>query len=396
MKNQISLKTLTIGLLSTLAAPHAFAGGMDSGGGFAVNKSGQSILLDLAVANPEFKDQCVAHSSNNIRMGAAGHALGYEKITLKEIPVGHQARSLVKKWNTNSPHLVNLILQAMDSMEWRFSAYKVPEAQDAYVAPRSVGVPTPVAFYTKDLGVVVDTAAWNRLCETSKLALVIHESLRHVQLSYEQIPNTEKLQDLTATIVLSNPQEARTLESSRFLADALLDRIERQANSGNMSAPYNNRICRLLTKLQAEPTPKSSQSKSNLRTLQKQSCAMAFDLTTNESITDVVLMLNQVSFYARYETSQPETANEIMKLTSDLNETSLEILTNMFEANNAALVDVTRELNLVFFNVLEKDMIAYARNKAKGEKNREFSLRERQALERAIPQMNELLKNLSR
>jgi hypothetical protein len=200
------------------------------GGGNSVTRSPgeRPVLLDLFTADPAFRDTRFSHrplaDTDFMRYS------GFEDIGVKELDAYAGARRLLEGWRPYAQGLIDIVLLALDNLNvyyvWRDVALADAET---YYLPADLrrrfpmGRLTPVVVYHH--GLKISGPRWNAMGDLSREALLVHEALRRVQLTYGLTVSSEKLQALTAVIALKAPSNDIDIETTEYLDRKLLDEI---------------------------------------------------------------------------------------------------------------------------------------------------------------------------
>jgi len=227
------LRLLIFWTLLALCVPVlADSGGVGSGGGGicqtpSINK-GYPITLDLALAKKPILDL-----PNSKYFLPETKVL--KNVGLDEFP-GMTANEIYKDLRDLQDDWVHQLEKEHDEASaWilRAHIFLLAEVINSQVAPyfmitnqtlpvRNAEIPdssecvgaavTGAAIYNRDL-VVISQPVWNSLGEKSKLAIVIHEVLRKLQITHELRGSTRDLQDLTRILVMG-PKKSKNIHIS--------------------------------------------------------------------------------------------------------------------------------------------------------------------------------------
>jgi hypothetical protein len=240
-------------LVCCLLGAQAYAGAGSSGGGFVCDLTdGTEVLLDLIEYNPGFKDTYTFSKTQPLKFGRVGKKLGYEKRDVKSFPAYDFAMQKLKTWEASSPTIIKMIEQALPNVDWRFSEFKVTTGNETFVASdetRKVCTKIrPAILYTQQFGALVSGADWIAGGDSTQAGWIIHEALRYVQLNYSSDLSTEKLQKLTATILLEDPSKIETLETADYLDGKILDQAKQKIATAKEIKSVMARICAVFEK----------------------------------------------------------------------------------------------------------------------------------------------------
>jgi len=202
-------------IMSLLLSTMSHAGSTSSGGGtsVALPDSPYPVLLDLYLKNGSPINSSAGEPLLETR---AFKKLGIERLRNSGHPAIGQAKKLLKRWNGNSKGLVDLILNELEAAPFYYVKYRFGFRDRNYYIPQDQFIPESklnlVAFYSDQLGVLFSKPEFDQIESTSQVAVLIHEALRHLQNRFGWDFSTRVLQELTATLVFTQPQTNDILE----------------------------------------------------------------------------------------------------------------------------------------------------------------------------------------
>lgn len=191
-------------------------GGVDSGGGTLVKSANGMGLLDLYVHNrADFYDH-----SPSVRLSETRslRKYGIDVLDPQSAIVQNTLRQIVA-WEKSSPLLITNLKKALLHLPVFFFDGSFEFVDGSYVLPNELDLPKEslqlAAFYVKNFGVLVSKQEFEMLSGKNQMALLIHEALRHQQISFEQYGLDHSLiQELTAKLV---QKPNGSLDSERYL-----------------------------------------------------------------------------------------------------------------------------------------------------------------------------------
>ena len=210
-----------------------FAGGVATGGGSvcvnpAVN-NGNPILLDLALSNqPDLPDN--PYTGTRIRNTKVAEATYADRINLHKNRAYQYALARIQAWEKHpgSKYSMALVEEGLKSVQFIITPLRIKPLRGVYLPPGSKcqmsNLHTAILF---DNGFLyISLPAWNRLGLLSQAGLLIHESLRNVQI-LQQLDGTDaELERLTAKILL--PYDGITrMDAQPFFAKYISDGTSR-------------------------------------------------------------------------------------------------------------------------------------------------------------------------
>lgn len=221
----IAVLFFSIGLQTAHAAK-------DRGGGSVVFIEKKPVLLDLFIASQKSlkkfsdKHKYKIHNENG-ELDQFELKLIDNSQSVKSMLVQHQpAFSLVQKklnrWKKSSPLLVDAIFKVIPSLEWFVTNQRLKDIE-TIVNPKNLmnlKLTTAAAYITKFRGTVISVPIWNALGELSQAGLIIHEALRHIQLSQifysATILTDEDVRVITSTLLLEDNSTFKSLDKMYF------------------------------------------------------------------------------------------------------------------------------------------------------------------------------------
>lgn len=213
-----SLVIFMVLLLSSFsqAASHCVSARMkngteSSGGGTVFKSSNGPVLIDLLQINPQARIQPTDAWAQASYIERAETALILEKnpyLGSNEDPAVNFALTILKKWDGTSARLgdISILSAIQHPLAWVFTDGALPDC--LYSKNLNSLELQFAAYYIRDrYQVNIFRPLWNQMDLISQSGLIIHESLRHIQLDYERVFNEESLQQTTALLLLCEPNE---------------------------------------------------------------------------------------------------------------------------------------------------------------------------------------------
>lgn len=278
------------------------ANGTDRGGGDAVllEDGSKAVLYDLYIQNPKFEDDY--ENSDRIEISKFAETMGYDRIKdVSKLKAYQIAKAALDKWKTNSPIVVNFINDALENMPFVYTQFK-QNSPNKKLNP-NIKIQN-VVVYHKNFGARISAPVFNSLGLQSQAALLIHEALRHVQITYNQDVDTDSIIQLTKQIITGEPNGGEKLElnslpdfvKSYDFANDLLNEVLKDLNELAMKLtdlkPNN------MEKLSSyRSLLKNSDSPENEKLLELQS------FLSDELANDVSVVVNWDLFCSVLETS---------------------------------------------------------------------------------------------
>ncbi|RYZ66752.1 MAG: hypothetical protein EOP09_12185, partial [Proteobacteria bacterium] len=197
-------------------------GGVGSGGGTGY----QGGLLDLAIYNQvAFFDKTPGAQLPDTR---SYKKFGFDRLNNRSLPVVQKTLAQLHVWFVSSPEISSRVAEALTSMPIYYGA-RIPQGTPlAYYIPSDFNISGSeleiLGIYIPTLGNFTSREKFEALSEKNQMAYLIHEALRHLQISHGSLMTDESLQQLTAKIMGApkNPQD--TLDRMEYMVGPILDR----------------------------------------------------------------------------------------------------------------------------------------------------------------------------
>lgn len=222
------------------------SGGVDSGGGTFVRKGSCLVLLDLYLHNRI--GFCGGSKAASILPETkAYNEMGFDRLISNEIPLVQKALNQVQKWAPSSPVMAPRIAQALKRLPIYYTSFHIRAEHQNYHLPAHANIAAESlvlgAYYLKGFGVFVEKNTLDQVSEENQIALLVHESLRHLQISLETGMSNEVVQKLTAQIMRA-PKTRETLDTNEFMQGPILDTILEKQETALFAYETLNSACR--------------------------------------------------------------------------------------------------------------------------------------------------------
>lgn len=248
LQNLLKMKTFTINELDDQKTLKSFiqklhekseslekqsSGGVDSGGGgnLVLYKNGDLKLLDF-VANP-LDSNAASRRPLHIPSTASLQAWGIDRLQLDDFAPKSFFMAKISAWESSSPFMAEILKQAISSIPIYIVDYEFKVNTQSYFLPSSARSPSikgivTAAIYVRDYGVLVSKKYFEHLDFENQVGLILHETLRHIQLTYGYANSNRSLQQLTAAL-MRGPRRHESLDSAEYLDGKLLHSIVARA-----------------------------------------------------------------------------------------------------------------------------------------------------------------------
>lgn len=219
-------------------------GGVDSGGGTLVRTAQTRGLLDLYLYN---------YKAFNSR--APGVVLpntpsytdnGFDALVNSDSSIIPKTLAQVAKWNVSSPTIANLVTIALIKLPIYYVKSKLLFKDKMVFVPANINFPEGAislgAYYIKDIGVFIEKESFDRLSLKNQMGLLVHEALRHRQLSFESGMSNEIVQKVTS-LIMSEPQPGVSLDNVAYLQGPILQKLLRVADLSIRAKKMADDLC---------------------------------------------------------------------------------------------------------------------------------------------------------
>lgn len=225
MKKHLNRISAVIGL-ALIASSSAFAGGVDTGGGNLVVANGKTGLLDLFVEAPTlFEDQ---EAGVKIRQSRAMKAVGIDRIDTEALGIASSLSQRIDRLAASSPVLHSYLRKAVQNLPIYVANSRIAPLEPSFSIPAEKRAQTEsirtAAVYIGGYGVFLSKKDFESLSRVNQEALVLHEALRHIQLTYRLGLTTENIQKITAK-VMSGVRADEILDTEEYLSGRILNQV---------------------------------------------------------------------------------------------------------------------------------------------------------------------------
>lgn len=211
-------------------------GPRDSGGGTRVQlATGEFALIDL-VNFPVEGSKNKPTGGVRVPMTRSLTEWGVAAVSIKDTGLADELRAITAYHRNRSPFLGTLLQKAVDRLQLYVLDFEFGEAvdvDDVFRNSRSAGLTARrIAVYLKGYGAFVSRPGFESLPRPDQIAFLIHESYRHIELTFGLDMSDETLQKLTsATIQTFNNRTS--LDSVGFLDGKILGYLAAEIDASN-------------------------------------------------------------------------------------------------------------------------------------------------------------------
>lgn len=220
-------------------------GGVDSGGGTLVVTSQTKGLLDLYLYN--YKAFNSQEPGLELPETPSYKDHGFDALVNSESLLIPMTLSQIEKWKDSSPIIVNLVTKALKELPIYYVNAKLNFKNQMIYIPDNINLPPGTldlaAYYLKDMGVFIEKNTFDRLSIKNQMGLLIHEALRHRQLSFESGMSNAVIQKLTALMIIE-PQKGMTLDNVTYLNGRILEKILKGAKLRTRAKEKAESLCK--------------------------------------------------------------------------------------------------------------------------------------------------------
>jgi hypothetical protein len=260
MKKNMMIFLIVLGIQNTAFAGHD---GASSGGGGTVCRvsdvnSGNPILFDLALSKTPISDPPIY--SESLFATAMTRRLGmddFPSALFSTVRAGIEER--LNLWQDSSPRAVLFIRSALSTIQFKITPFQFART---YRAQISLGTSCQAPYlkggvFYFDGQALVSIPTWNSIGQLSHRGLVLHESLRHIQLFNGYAGTDGELQSLTLKIMNTVPESRESLDDLPFFSDP------NQIGKNKLRA-HLQQVCLDLSSAGENLVPRSQEFKANL------------------------------------------------------------------------------------------------------------------------------------
>lgn len=217
------MRSLILAIAVVATCSNAFAE-KDRGGGCIVANNSSTQLLDFAVygAKPD------RTPGVQIKLTPAAQLIGIDVLSteskLQLSPVVWWLNYHLAKWNSNSPVLVQALTDGLKTLPLYISPFEFNKLESSCPvrgAAANSKVQLAVA-YAKDSGAMISVPAFNKLALLDQAGLLLHETLRSLQVQSDRQLDDSAIQDLTYTLIYRPPN---SVDLRGFLANSHIGKM---------------------------------------------------------------------------------------------------------------------------------------------------------------------------
>lgn len=199
-------------ICSSTLSSRSFAGAGSSGGTNFCWLNNKPVVKDLASALPDFADQLFSKPTlAPIQISPLMRKMGIDELNLPNGQWQKEIQDRLMFLRITAPRVAYVLDQAIAGVRFLGTNEHFPRSEQAFIDPASQCNEKNVragVIYFQGLA-LVSIPELNQLSDLSIAAMVVHEALRHVQLSYltqEDLRSSNKdLEDLTLQIFRKMP-----------------------------------------------------------------------------------------------------------------------------------------------------------------------------------------------
>jgi|GEM_PF-5753412 len=233
-------------------------GGKEGGGGTGCQSAGindfRLTLLDLVLARPEIQEH---PAQPEFKSTQAETLLSPD--ALATLPSFKLALQRLESWQAMQPDSKSIarLKFALTTLAIYTTSRRLGSVARAFIPPRSACSSAnliPLALYNQG-AISLNIETWNDLGRLSRSGLLIHESLRQIQLLHAANGADEDLQAITAILMLDRPNSSLLLDKMPFFGEV---------SDADALAPSEQKVfCQFLRRLKrALPSLSSTYPKS--------------------------------------------------------------------------------------------------------------------------------------
>lgn len=206
--------------LSYAAHLQRYEGPGGTGGGLiATDSKGQRSLLDIM----NYAPQTLEHNKQNgkkIPLTKSLKAWGVDTMSMKDLGHYEGLKAKVEAWQESSPFVIRYALQALDKVKIYVLNHNfgsmITKNINPHILNSDIKSVEPVAFYSKDIGFFLSVKQFESLNYLNQQATLLHETLRHLQLTYKFDLTESQLQKLTVLLITAEPNSVN-LDDIKFI-----------------------------------------------------------------------------------------------------------------------------------------------------------------------------------
>ncbi len=191
-------------------------GGIHGGGGnLVLINDGRRMLLDLFVNDVNFPFNGSADRMNIISTEPL-MKLGVDRLPNEVFITRLQLNERIDAWRNTSPFFARLIQMAIEKISIYIFKGDIGFTDENYFIPdekiSEIRAIKTIAYYIEDYGFFLSSNQFESLDLNNQAAVIFHEALRHIQISYHLKLSNETLQILTAALITGPSPDQKSLD----------------------------------------------------------------------------------------------------------------------------------------------------------------------------------------
>lgn len=219
-------------------------GGVGSGGGTIVRSGQDKGLLDLYLYN----QKAFFSSEKGVILPSTRtySDFGFDILENANTSIVQRSLAQVEKWRASSPFMTAFISKALKELPVFYVKSSLAFKDQMVFIPSGMKFPADSmslgAYYIRNLGALVDKKTFDGLSLQNQMALLIHEALRHQQMTFDSGMSNEEVQKLTG-LTMRDPTAGISLDRVAYL-EPLLQRLLQDAEADIQIKAHAQNICR--------------------------------------------------------------------------------------------------------------------------------------------------------
>lgn len=286
-------------------------GGITGGGGHLVPSLPTPILLDLFEMGAN-----VPESYNFIRHDEFKQTSLITPIAIDKLSIATLIEARLKVWEPSSPLLIKALRHSLKNMKWYMTPFLFGVGDDSsFQIPNSLANRIQgkdlikVAYYDSVFGVWLSGPVWHSgLGDFTKAGIVIHETLRQIQIRYKGRIIESSLQKLTSYLLLTAPgqwlpdirKSLNTLDEPEFLGDQISTTRKSLGHNNSLIQNFKATACTTAAAMNRVINPKTEKIVNNIYQLQN-ICSQEKDPSTEIILTEWLHISIATLKYLDYE-----------------------------------------------------------------------------------------------
>ncbi|MGZ3775640.1 MAG: hypothetical protein ACXVCY_16825 [Pseudobdellovibrionaceae bacterium] len=202
------------------------------GGGTGVLRSSQNPLFyDLYLVKNDMADPISIEP--NLPLSLFFKRVHFDHIKIENLPEYKHLISLLDSWKSTVPGLIREVKKALSELNLSYTDIPLKRFDRVKTLPNNISPEdlVPLITYNRILGARIYRPIWMLLGDRSRLAALIHEAFRVIELKWSYgLSDPEfdtKIQKLTAILVLADPHQYKNeAQVYSYLTPLLKEEIE--------------------------------------------------------------------------------------------------------------------------------------------------------------------------